>query len=301
MADEQMAALDGIDQSAQGASLIKQPMSGLPALVLSIVAILMSLSLGVATTFFVFDDGESDQSVANVESSATAEDVSTGATDSDGITGDLFAAPDDLGSLIEKVRASTVTILCGESQGSGWVLDLGDVADDSNEEAIELDQKYPNEVITNHHVIEDCVDTPRKVRAQTGPEEFDAYLYSWDEENDLALVAITQDVPYLEVSEKPEPGWWAMAVGTPYGLEGSISIGNVMNLEGFEVYATSPLNSGNSGGPMVNSLGQVMGTSTATLIGDDDPQDWNIAMGIPALCEGIVFCDPIEDESWFWE
>lgn len=301
MADEQMPAFGGMNQSGEGTSLIRPPMSGLPAVVLSIVAILIALSLGVAMAFFVFDDGESDQSVANVESSATAEDVSTGASDSDGSTGDLFAAPDDLGSLIEKVRASTVTILCRESQGSGWVLDLGDVADDSNEEAIELDRKYPNEVITNHHVIEDCVDTPRKVRAQTGPEEFDAYLYSWDEENDLALVAITQDVPYLEVSEKPEPGWWAMAVGTPYGLEGSISIGNVMNLEGFEVYATSPLNSGNSGGPMVNSLGQVMGTSTATLIGEDDPQDWNIAMGIPALCEGIVLCDPSEDESWFWE
>lgn len=294
MADEQMSALGGLDQNVEGATVIKQPMSGLPALVLSIVAILVALSLSVAIAFLLFDDSESDQSVANIESSATAEDVSTGASD-------LFAAPDDLGNLIEKVRASTVTILCDESQGSGWVLDLGGVADDSGEEALELDRKYPNEVITNHHVIEDCVDTPRKVRAQTGPEEFDAYLYSWDEENDLALVAITQNVPHLEVSEKPEPGWWAMAVGTPYGLEGSISIGNVMNLEGFYVYATSPLNSGNSGGPMVNSLGQVMGTSTATLIGDDDPQDWNIAMGIPALCEGIVICDPTEDESWFWE
>ena len=294
MADEQMSALGGLDQNVEGATVIKQPMSGLPALVLSIVAILVALSLSVAIAFLLFDDSESDQSVANIESSATAEGVSTGASD-------LFAAPDDLGNLIEKVRASTVTILCDESQGSGWVLDLGGVADDSGEEALELDRKYPNEVITNHHVIEDCVDTPRKVRAQTGPEEFDAYLYSWDEENDLALVAITQNVPHLEVSEKPEPGWWAMAVGTPYGLEGSISIGNVMNLEGFYVYATSPLNSGNSGGPMVNSLGQVMGTSTATLIGDDDPQDWNIAMGIPALCEGIVICDPTEDESWFWE
>ena len=294
MADEQMSALGGLDQNVEGATVIKQPMSGLPALVLSIVAILVALSLSVAIAFLLFDDSESDQSVANIESSATAEGVSTGASD-------LFAAPDDLGNLIEKVRASTVTILCDESQGSGWVLDLGGVADDSGEEALELDRKYPNEVITNHHVIEDCVDTPRKVRAQTGPEEFDAYLYSWDEENDLALVAITQNVPHLEVSEKPEPGWWAMAVGTPYGLEGSISIGNVMNLEGFYVYATSPLNSGNSGGPMVNSLGQVMGTSTATLIGDDDPQDWNIAMGIPALCEGIVICDLTEDESWFWE
>ena len=299
MAYMQASAPDSNDRSAEGTSLVKQPMSGLPALVLSIVAILIALSLSVATIIVVSDDSDANQSVANLDGSATDEVVSTGASDSDGSTSDLFAAPDDLGNLIEKVRASTVTILCRESQGSGWVVDLVGVEDDSDEESIELDRKYPTEVITNHHVIEDCIDTPRKVRAQTGPEEFDAYLYSWDEENDLALVSITQDVPHLEVSKKPEPGWWAMAVGTPYGLEGSISIGNVMNLEGFEVYATSPLNSGNSGGPMVNSLGQVMGTSTATLIGDDDPQDWNIAMGIPALCVDIVLCDPTEDESWF--
>lgn len=276
-------------------------MSGLPGFVLSIVAIAMSLIIGLIVVLMLVIDSSSTAEDSN--SDATS-DVETGVSDdvvnADGQEQDLFAAPADLGGLIERVRASTVTILCRDSQGSGWVVDLGDVVD-PDEEAAALDDQYPNEVITNHHVVKDCVDTPRKVRAQTGPEEFDAYLYSWDEENDLALVAITQDVPYLEISDKPEPGWWAMAVGTPYGLEGSISIGNVMNLDGAEVYATSPLNSGNSGGPMVNSAGEVMGTSTATLTGDDDPQDWNIAVGIPALCDSIVFCEPDADDDWLWE
>ena len=214
--------------------------------------------------------------------------------------GDLYAPPENLGRLIDQVRASTVTILCKDSQGSGWVVSLDGVGDDASEEDRELDRKYPNEVITNHHVIEECVDEPTSVRARTGAEEYDAYLYSWDEENDLALVAITQDVPFLEVSKKPEPGWWAMAVGTPYGLEGSVSIGNVMNIEDFEVYSTSPLNSGNSGGPMVNSQGEVMGTSTATRIGEEDPQDWNIAVGSPALCVALILCDE-DDPVFLWD
>ena len=235
----------------------------------------------------------SDSSVEEITGEEASQGGATGA-------GDLYAPPENLGRLIDQVRASTVTILCKDSQGSGWVVSLEDLEDDASEEDLALDRKYPNEVITNHHVIEECVDEPTSVRARAGDEEYDAYLYTWDEENDLALVAITQDVPFLEVSKKPEPGWWAMAVGTPYGLEGSVSIGNVMNIEDFEVYSTSPLNSGNSGGPMVNSRGEVMGTSTATRIGEEDPQDWNIAVGSPALCVALILCE--EDDSVFlWD
>ena len=208
----------------------------------------------------------------------------------------LFDAPDDLGALLELVQDSTVTIGCKDAQGSGWVIELGSPSADADPEAIELDRKFPTEVITNHHVIEECVDTPRKVTATAGEDTYDAVLYSYDEENDLALVAIKQDVPPLELSEKPQPGWWAVAVGTPYGLEGSVSIGNIMNLDGTDIIATTPLNSGNSGGPMVNSRGEVIGTNTWTLIGDDEPQDWNVAVAHTALCDVLVACD--ESDKW---
>ena len=279
--------------------VVKNKMSGVPGLVLGAIALVVSivgLSL-LLILFLVTHDSTlsvfSDSSVEEITGEEASQGGATGA-------GDLYAPPENLGRLIDQVRASTVTILCKDSQGSGWVVSLEDLEDDAAEEDLALDRKYPNEVITNHHVIEECVDEPTSVRARAGAEEYDAYLYTWDEENDLALVAITQDVPFLEVSKKPEPGWWAMAVGTPYGLEGSVSIGNVMNIEDFEVYSTSPLNSGNSGGPMVNSQGEVMGTSTATRIGEEDPQDWNIAVGSPALCVALILCEE-DDPVFLWD
>ena len=279
--------------------VVKNKMSGVPGLVLGAIALLVSivgLSL-LLILFLVTHDSTlsvfSDSSVEEITGEEASQGGATGA-------GDLYAPPENLGRLIDQVRASTVTILCKDSQGSGWVVSLDGFGDDASEEDLALDRKYPNEVITNHHVIEECVDKPTSVRARAGDEEYDAYLYTWDEENDLALVAITQDVPFLEVSKQPEPGWWAMAVGTPYGLEGSVSIGNVMNIEDFEVYSTSPLNSGNSGGPMVNSRGEVMGTSTATRIGEEDPQDWNIAVGSPALCVALILCEE-DDPVFLWD
>ena len=102
------------------------------------------------------------------------------------------------------------------------MIELGSPDPDTDPEGYEIDQEFPVEVITNDHVIEKCHDNPRKVRAIANGETYDAILYSYDEENDLALVAIKQDVPALELSPKPEPGWWAVAVGTPYGLEGTV-------------------------------------------------------------------------------
>jgi len=215
----------------------------------------------------------------------------------DGLT-DLFGGPVKLKELIDTVQASTVTIFCKDSQGSGWVVDLGLSNEVTNAEDVALDEQFPFEVITNHHVIKDCIDSPRQVEAQAGAEVFDAYLYSWDKKNDLALVAISQLVPPLEVSKRPQPGWWAMAVGTPYGLEGSVSVGNVMNTDGNEVISTTPLNSGNSGGPLVNAYGQVMGTNTYVMVGDD-AQDWNVAMAVPALCRVLLDC--VGDDTFTWD
>ncbi len=210
---------------------------------------------------------------------------------------DLYRAPDNLSTLLSQVQESIVTIECEDMQGSGWVIALEGPPDDAPIEDIELDREFPTEVITNDHVIEQCHDTPRKVRATAGGMTYDAVLYSYDIDNDLALVAIKQDVPALPLSETPQPGWWAMAIGTPYGLEGSVSLGNVMNLDGADVITTTPFNSGNSGGPLVNALGEVVGTNTWSLVGKDKPQNWNVAVSHPTLCQELVICG---SEGWDW-
>ena len=203
----------------------------------------------------------------------------------------LFTEPGDLEALIDKVRASTVVITCGDGQGSGWVVDLDSPDADTDPEMIALDAEYPTEVITNDHVINECYDDVYSVTATTGDITYEAVLYSYDQENDLALIGVKEPIPALKDSKEPQPGWWAMVVGAPYGLEGSVAIGNVMNLDGTDVVTSAPLNGGNSGGPLVNSRGEVMGSNTWTMSGDDEPQDWNVAVGIPAMCDVLVACD----------
>lgn len=210
----------------------------------------------------------------------------------------LYEPPANLQDFIATIKTSTVVIECGESIGSGWVIDLGSPGPDADPEKIRIDKLFPTEVITNHHVIDQCIDTPGKVKATANGTTYDAWLYSWDATNDLALVAIKQEVPALQPAREPKPGYWVMALGSPYGLEGSVSIGNVINTDSGEVIATAPFNAGNSGSPLVNSLGRVVGTSTWSAIGDSYPQDWNVAEGIPLLCEELVDCSSTDYWSW---
>lgn len=207
---------------------------------------------------------------------------------------DYFSQPKDLEGIIAKVQESTVTIYCGVDLGSGWVLELGAPGPEASQEAIELDEMYPYEVVTNHHVVKNCLDAPDSVQVVSASREFDAYLYSWDEETDLALVGIAEELPPLVESTEPQPGWWAMAVGSPYELEGSVTIGNIINRDGDLVISTAALNSGNSGGPLVNSRGEVIGTNSAIRIGDDYPQDWNIALAFPVICNILATCPELD-------
>jgi S1-C subfamily serine protease len=79
-----------------------------------------------------------------------------------------------------------------------------------------------------------------------------------------------------------------MSLGSPFGLENSISIGNIMNLLEGQVISTAPINPGNSGGPLVNSFGQVIGTNTWKLKGADGI---NVAKDVQLLCAELVSCD----------
>ena len=203
-------------------------------------------------------------------------------------TPNFFSAPPDLESTIKRVQLSTVVVTCGQSQGTGWAVDLGPVVADANFELKIKEQTYPFSVITNHHVIQDCENNANAVKVSIGTSNFTASLFTFDRKNDLAIVATKVRIPELEISPRPEPGWWAMALGSPFGLEKSVSTGNVMNItpDGY-VISTAPVNPGNSGGPLVNSLGQVLGTNTAFLRGY---QSINIASDVDLLCRKLVDC-----------
>ena len=205
---------------------------------------------------------------------------------------DAYVPPRNIEKLITNVQDSTVTVYCRPIDpkskaklGSGWAIDL------ENDQG----KRFQTTLITNHHVIEDCLDGKGKVTVSAlYGKEYQAVIDNWDEENDLAAIGSALEVTPLKLSEyEPFPGYWVAAIGSADGYEGSVAFGNVLNGTQFEILMTAPLSRGNSGGPLVDNEGNVVGTNT---FGQIDEQ-YNGAMSLNALCLKIMECDG----DLFWE
>ncbi len=130
-------------------------------------------------------------------------------------------------------------------------------------------------VLTNAHVVE-RVDFVSITLADG--TNFDGKVLGSDSITDLALVQIEENmnskVAPLGDSEQLEVGDWAIALGTPYGLEKTVTLGIISSLHrdinslGFSdkrldlIQTDAAINPGNSGGPLVNSSGEVIGINT---------------------------------------
>jgi len=127
-------------------------------------------------------------------------------------------------------------------------------------------------IITNNHVIEGASEI--RVRLST-EKEFDAEIIGRDSKTDLALIKIKSwnDLPVVELgdSDKVEIGEWVMAIGNPFGLSQTVTVG-IVSAKG-RVIGSGPyddfiqtdasINPGNSGGPLFNIKGEVVGINTA--------------------------------------
>ena len=131
-------------------------------------------------------------------------------------------------------------------------------------------------IITNNHVIEDALSI--KVAFASG-DEFNASLTGADPSTDIAVLKVYGgDLKTLQFanSDLIEPGQIAIAIGNPMGLQHTITAG-VVSAVGRTLRATNgrliddiiqtdaALNPGNSGGPLVNSEGRVIGVNTAVI------------------------------------
>ena len=130
-------------------------------------------------------------------------------------------------------------------------------------------------ILTNAHVVERVENVA--VTLADGAE-LDGKVVGTDSITDIALVQL-EDFPQLHAavigdSEELEVGDWAIALGTPYGLERTVTLGIVSSLHrdinslGFSdkrldlIQTDAAINPGNSGGPLVNALGEVIGINT---------------------------------------
>jgi len=148
-------------------------------------------------------------------------------------------------------------------------------------------------ILTNNHVVEGATKIKVSLYGEDDDQEYDAKVIGHDPLTDSALIELTQKPDHMlpEVkfgdSSQMQPGDWVMAIGNPFGLAHTVSVGVISALErpftvaegrSAQVLQTdAAINPGNSGGPLLNLRGEVIGINTA--IYTDARQQGNIGIG----------------------
>ncbi len=158
-------------------------------------------------------------------------------------------------------------------------------------------------ILTNQHVVRDA--NRITVRLQSG-EEYVGTVVGVDEETDLAVVKVNapHDLPTVKLgdSDQVQVGDWVLAIGSPFGLDQTVTAGIISKLQRETPYFTSfqqflqtdaAINRGNSGGPLVNLQGEVVGINSqiATSTGDYN----GIGFALPSNDAAFVYRQIVAD------
>ncbi|MGO1118571.1 DegQ family serine endoprotease [Rhodovibrionaceae bacterium A322] len=157
-------------------------------------------------------------------------------------------------------------------------------------------------VVTNNHVIDGADEI--EVKLSDG-RSFDAELIGGDAKSDIALLKISSDeaLPFVDLgnSDNLLVGDWVVAIGNPFGLGGTLTSGIVsargrdINFGPYDNYiqTDAAINRGNSGGPMFNLQGDVVGVNTAIF----SPSGGSVGIGfaIPANMVKTIVADLKDD------
>ena len=148
-----------------------------------------------------------------------------------------------------------------QGQGSGFVF--------ASENGLLSDKTY---IMTNSHVVEGADNI--SVKFKDG-REYNAKVTGSDPQSDVAVIEIeTDEIPALGMgnSSELEVGEWVVAIGNPFGLSYTLTVGVVsakgrtsIGINDYEdfIQTDAAINPGNSGGPLVNLEGEVVGINTA--------------------------------------
>jgi serine protease Do len=159
-------------------------------------------------------------------------------------------------------------------------------------------------ILTNNHVI-DKMDKV-KVKLHGDPTEYRARVIGTDDESDLAVIKIDPRSPLMPVSignsESVQVGDWAVAIGSPFGLEATVTAGivsatgrDVGGAKAFQrfIQTDAAINPGNSGGPLLNIRGEVIGVNT--MIATQSGGYQGIGFALPINMVARVYNDIIRD------
>jgi len=159
-------------------------------------------------------------------------------------------------------------------------------------------------IVTNNHVV-DAVDHI-KVKLHGDTTEYKARLIGVDRETDLAVIKIDTGRPLAPVnignSEAVQVGDWAVAIGSPFGLEATVTAGivsatgrDIAGAQQFQhfIQTDAAINPGNSGGPLLNIRGEVIGVNT--MIATQNGGSQGVGFALPVNMVVRVYNDIIRE------
>jgi serine protease Do len=157
--------------------------------------------------------------------------------------------------------AAVVTISTGKSNGSGSIV---------SPEGL---------VLTNEHVVR-ATQTGEVMVITSNGNRYNGRVIAIDRNNDLALVQIQSSdrLPALRLADNNgiQVGQRVYAIGSPYGLSGTLTTGILSRIgKGGDLQTDAALNPGNSGGPLLNSQGELIGVNKSIL----SPGQGNVGIG----------------------
>jgi S1-C subfamily serine protease len=190
------------------------------------------------------------------------------------------AGQPDWSLIAAKVEPSVVTVETDSELGSGWVAH----SDSSG-----------SDLVTNFHVIASAWNAGiASVDARQGDRTFRGTIVRVDPNNDLAVVHVKERLAALaSITARPKLGTTVMAVGSPLGLGGTISVGVVSGFRSIDgsdyVQFSAAISPGNSGGPVVDSHGRVVAVASAKLVGTG-VEALSLAIPVQTACLSLVVC-----------
>ncbi len=156
-------------------------------------------------------------------------------------------------------------------------------------------------IVTNDHVVRDAESIQVKL---SNDKVYDAKVIGGDQKTDIAVIKINaNDLPAVVFgdSDKLEVGQWAIAIGNPFGLDRTMTVGVIsatgrsnIGIETYEnfIQTDASINPGNSGGPLLNVYGEVVGINTAIVAAGQ-----GIGFAIPVNMAKPVFSQLIQKGS----
>jgi serine protease Do len=152
----------------------------------------------------------------------------------------------------------------------------GDIKERSLGSGVVVDSK--GYIVTNRHVVEKADRIRVRLKDDPPGVQHDAKVIGSDQETDLAVIKVEVDhlLPAAKVgnSDGMQVGDWVLAIGSPFGLQETVTAGivsakgrNIVPDRQFQsfIQTDAAINPGNSGGPLVNMAGEVIGINTAIL------------------------------------